>query len=224
MALRLKYPPSLDSTGTDSFSSAALLACIIAYGLACFVSGFVLTRPSSAGKHVLRRIDYPSVKEWRTKHQALLSLSIISLCVAFAVARSFTGNAKDFASKVNYLEPSSAGFLFACCCAAFAAGVLNTLSSLGRRITLRSSHMSGSINDIFLGLGFALRSRSLRFIWRVRVLAYSWIAFFAGAVSSSMIFYSFLGALVLVFPIVLLAPLWIYGIALLIVQRRKHYA
>ena len=224
MALRLKYPPSLDSTGTDSFSSAALLAFIFAYGLACFVSGFVLTRPSSAGKHVLRRIDYPSVKEWRTKHQALLSLSIISLCVAFAVARSFTGNAKDFASKVNYQEPSSAGFLFACCCAAFAAGVLNTLSSLGRRITLRSSHMSGSINDIFLGLGFALRSRSLRFIWRVRVLAYSWIAFFAGAVSSSLIFYSFLGALVLVFPIVLLAPLWIYGIALLIVQRRKHYA
>ena len=223
MGLRLKYPPPPSSTGATSFSSAAILAIIAAYGLACFVCGFVLTLPSSADKYVLRRIDYPSVKEWRWKHQALVSLSVISLCVAFAVARSFTGDAKDFASTVNYQEPSSAGFLFACCCAAFAAGVLNTLSSLGRRITVRSSHVTGTINDIFLGLGFALRCRSLRFMWRVRALAYSWMAFFAGAVASSLIFYSFLGASALVFPIVLLAPLWVYGIALLVLQRRKNY-
>ena len=223
MGLRLKSPPPPASTGATSFSSAAILAIIAAYGLACFVCGFVLTLPSSADKYVLRRIDYPSVKEWRWKHQALVSLSVISLYVAFAVARSFTGDAKDFASTVNYQEPSSAGFLFACCCAAFAAGVLNTLSSLGRRITVRSSHVTGTINDIFLGLGFALRCRSLRFMWRVRALAYSWMAFFAGAVASSLIFYSFLGASALVFPIVLLAPLWVYGIALLVLQRRKNY-
>jgi uncharacterized membrane protein YoaK (UPF0700 family) len=188
------------------------------------VCGFVLTLPSKADKYVLRRMDYPSVKEWRWKHQALVSLSIISLCVAFAVARSFTGAANNFAGTVNYQESSSAGFLMACCCAAFAAGVLNTLSSLGRRITVRSSHVTGTINDIFFGLGFALRCRSLRFMWRVRALAYSWMAFFAGAVASSLIFYSFLGSSVLVFPIVLLAPLWVYGIALLILQRRKYYA
>jgi uncharacterized membrane protein YoaK (UPF0700 family) len=228
MGQRLKYQPSPDSNGkiisASSLPSAAFLAIIIAYGLACFVCGFVLTLPSKADKYVLRRIDYPSVKEWRWKHQALVSLSIISLCVAFAVARSFTGDAKNFAATVNYQESSSAGFLMACCCAAFAAGVLNTLSSLGRRITVRSSHVTGTINDIFLGLGFALRCRSVRFMWRVRALAYSWMAFFAGAVASSLIFYSFLGSSVLVFPIVLLAPLWVYGIALLILQRRKYYA
>jgi uncharacterized membrane protein YoaK (UPF0700 family) len=224
MALRLKYPPLPALKGNSSFTFEAILAIIIAYGLACFMCGFVLSLPNSSGKYVLRRIDYPSVKEWRWKHQVLLSLSIISLCVAFAVARSFTGDAKDFAYTVKYQESSSTGFLFACCCAAFAAGVLNTLSSLGRRITVRSSHLTGSINDIFLGLGFALRCRSLRFIWRVRALAFSWMAFFAGAVASSLIFYSFLGASVLVFPIVLLAPLWVYGIALLIMQRRKYYA
>lgn len=224
MGLRLNHPPPPASTGASSFSSSAILAIVAAYGLACFVCGFVLTLPSKADKYVLRRIDYPSVKEWRWKHQALLSSSAISLCVAFAVARSFTGDAKDFAGTVNYQDSSSGSLLFACCCAAFAAGVLNTLSSLGRRITVRSSHVTGTINDIFLGLGFALRCRSLRFMWRVRALAYSWMAFFAGSVASSLIFYSFLGASALVFPIVLLAPLWVYGIALLILQRRKNYA
>jgi predicted membrane protein len=123
------------------------------------VCGFVLTLPSKADKYVLRRIDYPIVKEWRLKHQALLSLSAISLCVAFAVARNFTGDPKDFAHTVNYQESSSAGMLFACCCAAFAAVVLNTLSSLGRRITVRSSHVTGTINDIFLVSDSAWASR-----------------------------------------------------------------
>ena len=96
-------------------------------------------------------------------------------------------------------------------------------SSLGRRITLRASHVSGTINDIFLGIGFALRSRSLRYIWRVRALLLNLISFFIGGIIGSLLFNSSFAASALVFPIILLLPLWAVGIALLIAQRRKYY-
>ncbi len=143
--------------------------------------------------------------------------------MAFAISRSFIGTNKDFASTIDYQDLSNSAFLVALSSAAFAAGTLNTLSSLGRRITLRSVHVSGTINDMFLGLGFALRSRSLRFVWRVRALLYNLISFFTGAVMGSVVFYSSFGASALLFPIIFLAPLWATGIGLLIARRLKHY-
>jgi uncharacterized membrane protein YoaK (UPF0700 family) len=223
IGIGLMYSPrALD--GPQTFSAVPLLCFVLAYGLACAVCGFIATMPTATGKHVISRLDYASIKEWRWKHQAMLSMCILSLCASYGIARSFIGIDKDFAGTINYKDPGNAAFLFAFLCAAFAAGILNTFSSLGRRIKLRSVHISGTINDIFLGLGFALRSRSLRFIWRVRALCFNLISFFIGAVIGSLIFHSSWGASALAFPIILLVPSWVTGIGMLISRRRKHFA
>jgi uncharacterized membrane protein YoaK (UPF0700 family) len=223
IGIELRYPPCA-LAGPQTFSTVPLLCFVLAYGLACSVCGFIVTMPSATGRHAVRRLDYANIKEWRWKHQAMLSLCILSLCTAYGIARSFIGIDKDFAGTINYQAPGNAAFLFAFSCSAFAAGILNAFSSLGRRITLRSVHISGTINDIFLGLGFALRTRSLRFIWRVRALCCNLISFFTGAVIGSVIFHSSWGASALAFPIMMLTPLWLTGIGMLIARRRKHFA
>jgi uncharacterized membrane protein YoaK (UPF0700 family) len=222
LAYRLVRAPAADATANASFSFGALACIILAFCLACFVCGFILTAPSSldTSKYVIRRIDYPNVSEWRWKHQVIVSLCIASLCVSHAIVRDFSGsNGTNYASSVSYQQPAYSGFLFACACSAFAAGILNSLSSFGRRITVRSSHVTGSVNDIFLGLGFALRSRSLRFIWRVRVLLINFLAFFAGGVCGSLVFLSSFGATAVIFPAILLAPLWVLGVGMLFVRK-----
>jgi uncharacterized membrane protein YoaK (UPF0700 family) len=225
MGIRVKYPPPPNGTGSRSLSAPVLLCPLLAFALSCSLFGFTLTLPGSSNpsKYALRKMDYPNIKEWRWKHQAFLTLCILSLCLAYGITRSFIGDDKDFAGSVDYRNSDYAAFLFAFSCLAFSAGILNMFSSLGRRITLRASHVSGTINDIFLGIGFALRSRSLRYIWRVRALLLNLISFCIGGVIGSLLFNSSFAASALVFPIILLLPLWVVGIALLIAQRRKYY-
>jgi uncharacterized membrane protein YoaK (UPF0700 family) len=212
--------PSASATGSASSTFGSLLCIILAFGFGCFLCGFVLTAPSSLNtkKYIVRRIDYPNVQEWRWKHQALVSVGVLGLSVSYAIARSFAGDDKNFVASISYQQPSSSAFLFACSCSAFAAGVINSLSSSARRITVRSSHVTGSVNDIFLGLGFALRSGSLRFVWRVRVLVYNFLAFFTGAVCGSLVFSSSFGPAAVIFPAILLTPLWFVGIGMLFVR------
>jgi uncharacterized membrane protein YoaK (UPF0700 family) len=214
-------PPVPSARGNASSSFSAVACILLAFCLACFLCGFILTAPSSVhpSNYVIRRIDYPNVSEWRWKHQAIVSLCIASLCVSHGIAHAFVGSDKDFAGAVSYQQPAYSGFLFACACSAFAAGILNSLSSFGRRITVRSAHVTGSVNDIFLGLGFALRCRSLRFIWRVRVLLINFLAFFAGGVCGSLVFLSSFGATAVIFPAILLAPLWVLGVGMLFVRK-----
>jgi uncharacterized membrane protein YoaK (UPF0700 family) len=223
LAYKLISPPAAAATGEESSTFSSLLCLILAFSLGSFVCGFILTAPSSidSKKYVVRRIDYPNVQEWRWKHQALVSMCIASLGTSYAIARNIAGDDKTFASSVSYGRASSSAFLFACACSAFAAGVLNALSSSGRRITIRCAHVTGSVNDVFLGLGFALRSRSLRFLWRVQMLMWNYSAFLAGAVCGSLVFSSNCGFAAVGFCAIMLAPLWALGVGMLFARRMQ---
>jgi uncharacterized membrane protein YoaK (UPF0700 family) len=131
------------------------------------------------------------------------------------IARDFIGSDPRWAHGNDMSAPGNAAFILSCMLAAFASGLLNTLSFLGRIITVRATHSTATFNDVFLGLGFALRSRSLRYMWRVRLLVLNLIAHFAGGVAGSLVFASSFGASALFFPAMLLAPVWVAGAALL---------
>jgi uncharacterized membrane protein YoaK (UPF0700 family) len=218
MAFKLRYPPRMQDTGASSASSLTFACVILAFGLGCFVGGFALTSISATHnrQYVIRRIDYPSSGTWKWQHQLIISLSIASLCISHAIARDVSGGAKDFAATISLDIARNTAFILACALCSFAAGLLNTLSSLGRRITVRTTHVTGTINDIFLGLGYALRSRSARYLWRVRLLLLTWIAFFAGAAAGAALFYSSFGASAVIFPAALLSLGWAVGVGLMI--------
>ena len=76
------------------------------------------------------------------QHQAIVGLCITSLCESSGNARGFADSDTDFACPVSCQEPAYSSFLFACTCSALAAG-MNSLSSFGRHIAVRSSHVTG---------------------------------------------------------------------------------
>ena len=69
-----------------------------------------------------------------------------------------------------------------------------------------------------MGLADAVCSRSLRFVWRVRVQVLAMVAFFAGGCIGSLVFQSSFGAAALTFPCIALCPMWIAGGVLLVMR------
>jgi hypothetical protein len=223
MVLRLPYPSPPSSIGAQSYSSFAIfLIVIFAFGLASFVCGFILTTRNAAGVLVLRKMDFPSSETWRGQHQAIVTMCISSLCLSHFITRDVTGSNAHWASDNAAGNGGSAGFIIACMLAAFSSGLLNTLCFLGRSITVRATHSTATVNDIFLGLGFALRSRSLCYIWRVRLLLLNLFAQFIGGVAGYLIFASTFGASALVFPALLLAPVWCSGCVMLWLKHKQN--
>lgn len=225
IATRMKFHPIDSARGSASYNSGELAALLISFGCGCFVCGFFLTQPSSAdpSQYVLRRNDHPNLKDWKWKHQALVTACLVTLFMSYGIAGTHTRGDKMFAQTIDFDQLEYGGFLFACLCASFASGILNTLTSLGRRITIRSCHVTGTLNDIGLGVGFALRSGSHRFIWRVRLLVCTYISFWLGAIVGSLIFYSSWGDSAMLFPAILMTLAWFVGLGCIVVQRRRRF-
>jgi uncharacterized membrane protein YoaK (UPF0700 family) len=224
MAFRMQYPPR-NALNSFSYTSHELAVILVAFGCGCSMCGFFLTSPSSVDptQYILRRNDYPNLKDWQVKHQMIISACLAGLFMSYGIARGYAGTDKMFAHFINFDEIRYGGLLFACACAAFSCGILNALTSLGKRIMMRSCHVTGTLNDIGLGLGFALRTGSLRFIWRVRFLAYSYLAYWIGGIIGSLVFYSNFGDSSLLFPAFLMLPIWLVGFRAIILHRMRRY-
>jgi uncharacterized membrane protein YoaK (UPF0700 family) len=141
--------------------------------------------------------------------------------MAYGIARRYHGTDKMFAHTIDFGEIQYGAFLFACMCAAYAAGILNSLTSLGKKMVIRSCHVTGTLNDVGLGIGFALRSGSTRFMWRVRMLSANYAANYLGGIIGSLVFYSKFGDSSMLFPAFLMMPIWLVGLGCLISKRRK---
>jgi hypothetical protein len=220
MAFGLQFSPAPQARGRDSFSSLSIfLIVVLAFGLATCFCGYILTVRSSSGNLVMLKMDYPAVGAWRLQHHAIVSLCMISLCLSHLIVRDYLGGNPRWIRDNDVRSAGNFGFIAACMLVAFASGLLNTLGFLGRMMTVRATHSTASVNDVFLGMGFAIRSRSLRYFWRVRLLVFSLSAHFVGGVAGSMVFGSAFGASALLFPAILLAPAWVVGAILLLKNR-----
>jgi hypothetical protein len=227
MAMGIQYPPPPSARGVSTYSFEEYLLAVFAFGLGGFVSGFVLT----VGKHESLdnrvypiKMNFPSAAHWQPCHQLLLSLSILSYGVANALFQSTNNGDKNFVRgphSVVDIENSPA-FVTAWLVNIFGSGLLNGLLCTGAQITLRAGNMDGHVLDLFMGLADAIRSRSLRGIWRVRAQLLAIVAFFSGGLIGSTVFDSEYGASALSFACILLSPMWLLGIYLLHLRRKKH--
>jgi hypothetical protein len=216
MAMGLQYPPAKGSKGGASLSSEDFALALISFNLPAFISGFVMTTRAnhvSGGRLYPLQMNYPTSSHWRWRHQLLLTFCIASLAACHAIVRFQNGGNQNFISTINVTNSSS--MFWAWILATFASGFLNAMLAGGSLIVLRAGNMSGTVMDAFLGLAFTLRSRSLVHMWRVLLLSCTYMAFYIGGIVGSLVFQSSFGASVMIFPAILLAPVWLLGFVLL---------
>lgn len=72
------------------------------------------------------------------------------------------------------------------CAVSFAMGVQNTVSSLFTPITIRTSHVSGTVLDAGIGLGQCLRDGNLNNLWKAKFHLPNLLAFWVGALAGTV--------------------------------------
>lgn len=222
MAMSFQYPPSSNARGGASNTAGAFVLAILSFNMAAFIAGFVLTtreNHSQGGRLHPLRMNYPTRAHWRWRHQLLLSVCISCLIVSHFIVASQSHSNKNFISAIDVNTTSSV--FWAWLLVTFSAGLLNALLSTGSMITLKAGTISGLVLDMFLGAALALRSRSTSRLWRVQLQFTTFAAFFIGGVAGSLVFTSSLGASSLLFPVAVLALMWLFGAILLFLRYRK---
>ena len=220
-----QYPPSSGAKGGNSYSSDEIALLLLVFGVSASVCGFTLTTTAADSAdtrlHHLK-MNYPKPLSWSWRHQFLVSLCILYLGISHAIVQNISHADKHYIDTIGIDGSNNQIFFEACLLATAASATLNSLLSQGHLIALRASHVTGTIHDIFLGLGFALRSRSLRLMWRVRLLSCTYIGFFVGGSVGSVVYQSSLGPSSVLLPVFLLAPVWLVGAAFLLLQLRRE--
>ena len=186
------------------------------FGFAAFIAGFTLTTrvgDATDGRVYPLKMNCPTAAHWRWRHQLLLSLCIACLSASHALVQHANAGDKYYIASINVSvsDPATNGVFAAWLLATCASGFLSALLVAGDLIALRAGAMQGTIHDIFLAMGFILRSRSLRYIWRVRLQLCTYLAFYLGGIIGSLVFRSSFGASAVIFPAILLLPLWLLG-------------
>ena len=210
--------------GSPGYSADEIAAMLIVFGISCFFCGFTLTTPGPSGNLQHLKMDYPKPLTWSWKHQFLLTLCSLCLLISHAIVVNSTHGDKHYIDTIAISEGSANLIFFeACLLCTAAAAMLNCFLSQGNLIPLRASHVTGTAHDIFLGLGFALRSRSLRLIWRVRLLSTTYVGFFIGGIIGSAVYSTDFGQYAVITPVIFLTPMWLCGCGFLLLQLRREY-
>jgi uncharacterized membrane protein YoaK (UPF0700 family) len=221
VGIDLVHPRPIGSSGYSADEIGAML-CV--FGLSCFVCGFTLTTPGADGRLQHLKMDYPKPLSWSWRHQVILSLCFLYLVIAHMIVVNSTHGDKHYIDTIAISEGSANLIFFeACLLCTAAAAALNCFLSQGVLIPLRASHVTGTAHDIFLNLGFSLRSKSLSVMWRVRLLSTTYVGFLVGGVIGSAVFISEFGQYAVITPVIFLAPMWLCGCGFLCLQLRREF-
>jgi uncharacterized membrane protein YoaK (UPF0700 family) len=216
--------PNPSGSKITGYSADEIAAMLLAFGLSCFVCGFTLTTVAGDGRLNHLKMDYPKPLSWSWKHQLILSLSCMYLLAAHVIVVNSTHGDKHYVDTIAISEASENLIFFeACLLCTAAAASLNCFLSQGNLVALRASHVTGTAHDIFLGIGFSLRSRSLRVMWRVRLLSATYIGFVVGGFIGSAAFNTDNGQYAILTPLFFLVPMWLCGCGFLCLQLRREY-
>ena len=229
MAMSLQDPPSLSARGPSTYSAEEYALAVLAFGFGGFITGFVLITPSKEsldGRVYPSKMNFPSSASWRFGHQLLLSLCIACYAVAHALFQySSSGNKLFISSKivVDIATNQNTVFVVSWLFNVFSSALLNVLLCTGAQVTLRAGNMDGHVLDVFMGMSDVLNSRSLRFMWRIRMQMLAIISFFSGCLIGSLVFQSSFGS-PLAFACIALSPVWLVGIVLFYQHHKESKA
>lgn len=206
------------SDARTGLSTATFFGIAISYCFGALLNGFfMIAFASSDGKWHHMRLKHPAVACWKYPHQLLLTVCMGALAAAYVLMDSDLPNFPRY--KASRLEPKTPAFLAAIMLTSFAAAILNGFLTLNQMLVVRSGHHTGTLHDIFFFLGYTLRARNCRFMWKVKLLACSLISFLIGACIGALSYnnsdFKYLAGLL---PFIMLSPMWILGAALLVAK------
>jgi hypothetical protein len=174
MALRMNIPPPFPTAARARnlgvllpFWAYFLLVCT--FGLGSLVCGFVLVENGVHGQPLPRHINVTLGRGMQASHRAL-----IAACTALLSLSSLVIHCID-THRCFFAECSSPGAIFAqtllsMTLASAACGILNGITSCSNMLIFRSSHMTGTITDVFLLVGYCMRVQALPRLQLVRLL------------------------------------------------------
>jgi hypothetical protein len=204
------------------FNEIALLTITLFSGLGSFFTGAVLFS-TAGGKSAFISILFPSAQSWTWQHQLHISVCMSSLAISHAlVEKEIDPNLFDSDRRKSYLEnlvKHSTAYVLSVFLLSFSMSAVSALLTLNSALNMRGGNFTSQVFDLFAGLGFAARARDCRYLWKSHMLFWSVVGFTAGCcIGANAIELTFKTYSVTV-PIIMLAPLWMFGATLLIMQR-----
>ena len=223
MSMNFEFPTS-SAKGVVSVTSGQIAVAIAAVSLSAFISGFVLTTNSHESQDGKMQMNYPTPMHWRWRHQLLLSIVLACLPPSQVIYQSFFGDEFNFVASNNFSvgDSSSWTFLASWYLLLFSTTFIAAMQHSGSIVTVRNT-MGAMLLDLSMALGHTLRSRNLRYVWRIRLLLLCQAAFFVGGLTGSLVLRSSFYSSAVMYPFILFAAVWIQGFVLLVI-RYSNYA
>ena len=168
LVIRWMHPPTENDVLGQSISGWWYLAFIMSFSLGSFISGAVLCERDMVKKDGSRKVlqmDSPYTCKFKTTHQIMFTWEMACLILAAMVTKYVDVQVEG---DVQHGDKYSK-FMYAMCLVCCAAGMHNSITTASKTIIVRSTHVTGTITDIFMVLGFYARTSNPVHLWKLKV-------------------------------------------------------
>lgn len=163
MALKLQAPPLTLTTALASNLGYSLsfwdyLFIVCSFGLGSLICGFVLVDCNVQGLPgpLLLNVELGSALNFQ--HRVVIAMSALSLSLSSLIVYCMDEHHICFFGSCHSPHAIFAQMFVSMSFASFACGLLNGLTSCSKTMIFRASHMTGTITDAFLLIGYFIRT------------------------------------------------------------------
>jgi len=168
LALRLFDPPPPLTAALSPLASNlgmslpfwGYILLVNTFGLGSLVCGFVLVDWGVQGQPRPHNMNVKLGRDMHAKHTGLIAACTALLSLSSLVIR-FLDNRVCFFGDCSSPDAVQAQVVLSMTLASCCCGMLNGIASSSAAIIFRASHMTGTLTDVFLMVGFCVRTRAL---------------------------------------------------------------
>jgi hypothetical protein len=177
LVIRWMHPPKQDDVLGQSISGWWYLAFIMSFSMGSFIAGAVLCERDMVKKDGSRKVlqmDSPHTCKFKTTHQIMFTWEMLFLILAAVVTKYVDDDAEGTVQQGDKYSK----FMYSMCLVCCAAGMHNSITTASKTIIVRSTHVTGTITDIFMVLGFYARTGNPIHLWKLKVCSIPFHLFF----------------------------------------------
>jgi hypothetical protein len=168
LVIRWLHPPKQDDVLGQSISGWWYLAFIMSFSMGSFIAGAVLCERDMVKKDGSRKVlqmDSPYTCKFKTTHQIMFTWEMLFLILAAVVTKYVDDDVEGTVQQGDKYSK----FMYSMCLVCCAAGMHNSVTTASKTIIVRSTHVTGTITDIFMVLGFYARTGNPIHLWKLKV-------------------------------------------------------